>query len=117
MPKGPLGLNISSWQRDHWGYTITFKNEAGDLLTGHRNGPAAVAALCDQAIAVDPTYRVVCISSPLTIFSDLCGRSKGVQEKMRGPEAGILGWAKRRHMLHPELVGTSRATERRRHGW
>lgn len=118
MPKGNPGLNASGWQREHWGYIVTFiKNGDGKIRTGHQAGRGALAALCDRAVERDPTYRVVCISSPLTIFSDLLGRSKGKNETVLGPEAILLGYAGRRHMLHPDLIGSSRSTERRRHGW
>lgn len=103
-------LNMSGWQREHYGCVVTFKNATGELLTLHRTGKNSIAATCALAVSADETFRVVCISTPGSIYSDLLGRSPGKKEKVNGLEAGVLGQLGLRHMLHPSLRGTSDAS-------
>lgn len=109
-----FGRNV----RDQAGCTITFENAAGELLSGHRTGKPLTAfnELCDAALALDPSYRVVCYSTPETILRDLRGRQvKDMRTAERGNmmtvEQTTCGMAKRREMLHPRLRGSTRSAD------
>jgi hypothetical protein len=108
-------FNPSGRQRAEWGVTVTFKNLDGQLLTITRTGKRALADACDAVAAHDETFRVVCISTPESIYYDLAGRSKGKNDRVLPIEGIMLGNAGRAHMLHPDLRGRSAASQRRWH--
>jgi hypothetical protein len=95
---------------------VTFENDGGQTLVLTRKGPPkdALRALCDDALAADPTFRVVCYSNPATITQDLIGRvdptiSARHSHSLVRPEGRTLGAAGMLHMLHPRLRGASSA--------
>lgn len=101
-------LTISGPEQAKYGATVTFRNADGKTLTLQRTGGAIMAvirALCDAALALDPTFRVICISTPSTIFGDLVGRDMREEDGAIRPEAAVLSRAGRKHMLAPELIG------------
>lgn len=91
-----------------YGCIVTFENAEGVTMTRHATGLplTALRRLCDHAESIDPTYRVVCYSTPQSVFGDLVGRAvrhnrKG--EVMRYPSGEKRACAKagRPHMVHP----------------
>jgi hypothetical protein len=99
-----------------YGCTVTFENYGGQTLVLTRKGPPidALRVLCDDALAADPTFRVVCYSNPATIHQDLVGRidptlSVRSSRSLVKPEARALGAAGMLHMLHPRLRGSAAA--------
>jgi hypothetical protein len=119
---------LHSDERAHYGCTVSFENATGDRRTRTRSGsPSLVlAALCDEALALDPTYRVVSYSSPQTIYGDLVGaRADRVQRRQGNtegvqrsafPEAAMLAQVRRSEMLHPRLRLYDRGTKPRSAG-
>lgn len=104
--------------REQAGCIITFENAAGERLSGHRVGKPMTAfrELCDAALELDPSYRVVSYSTPETILTDLRGRQvQDMRTAERGggtiPERTACGMAKRRAMLHERLRGSSRSAD------
>lgn len=89
--------------RDQFGATVTFKNERGELLTIERLGTmkVALAACCDAALELDPTYRVLSVSSPQSIYTDLQGSRPRQDER---PEKRALASIGRQDLLHPSLA-------------
>lgn len=50
---------------------------------------------------------MVCISTPASIYTDMCGRPGGsANGYVQNTEIAQLSRAKRRHMAHPILSGT-----------
>jgi hypothetical protein len=99
-----------------YGCTVTFENDGGQTLVLTRKGQpgAALRALCADALAADPTFRVVCYSNPETIRQDLIGRvdptmSARHSRSLVKPEGRALGGVGMLHMLHPRLRGASAA--------
>lgn len=116
-PRQPVGPERERDERrwngriaPEYGCTVTFENEDGATLTLHRKGApeAALAALCDEAKAIDATLRVVSYSSPPTILSDVTGPPT---RNGRRREASVLGQIGRLEMLHRRLRGLSRHCE------
>jgi hypothetical protein len=112
------GTAFSGRDRGAFGCIVTFENAAGDTLSGHRPGKplAALTQLCDAALELDPSFRVVSYSTPETILTDLRGRQvRDMRTAERGggsiPEPFACGMAKRREMLHPRLRGGSRSAD------
>lgn len=94
------------------GCIITFENADQRTLTLHRQGPikTAVTRACDEALALDDTFRVVAISTPQSIYTDLQGhRLHNTQTRTSDhtrvaiPEAATLGLCGLKHLLHPRL--------------
>lgn len=102
--------------RADYGVVVTFENADGKRLVLHRKGslPVAVSAACDDATTLDPTFLVICISTPQTIYSDIQGRmprnDSGGESHIQRPEPYTLARAKRSHMLHPSIAGRARST-------
>jgi hypothetical protein len=122
MPSGDYNrkpLHERAWNgrtSAHYGCTVTFENDGGQTLVLTRTGPPgdALRALCADALAADPSFRVVCYSNPETIRQDLIGRvdptmSARHSKSLVHPEGRALGAAKMLHMLHPRLRGSSAA--------
>lgn len=101
-------LTISGAKQAEYGATVTFQNHAGATLTLHRTGPitSTVRDLCNAALEVDPSYLVVCISTPNTIYGDLQGRPIWGDNAIC-PERATLARAGRREMAHPNLMRTN----------
>lgn len=107
---------MSGRERATFGVTVTFEAEDGRVLTLARTGKTsdALHEACDDAVAVDPTYRVVCISSPVSVFADLQGRPRGMWDGgVQKTEGAILRRAGIGSMLHPRLVGGSTLSQQR----
>lgn len=98
-------------ERALFGCTVTFENADGNTLSGHRTGSplAGLAELCDAALELDPSYRVVSYSTPQTIYADLKGREIGggveyKSSRVTGVEITVHSKIGRREMLHPRLT-------------
>ncbi len=87
------------------GCVVSFLNDDGVPLTLHRVGPPRVALVdaCDAATFYDPTNRVVCISTPQTIYTDLRGR--GPRSGGRGANTSQLSHRPELHMLGNAGIG------------
>jgi hypothetical protein len=103
-----------------YGCTITFESDDGMTLTLARVGApnAATRALCAEAEAIDPTFRVVAYSSPRTILTDLEGRYTDGSRALRhvaglSPEGQALSGAGLLRMLHPRLRSTHPSASRK----
>lgn len=90
-------------ERNLYGAIVTFENGAGERLSIHREGTAvqAVRSACAIALAMDETARVICISTPETIYTSL---TKDRNRRGNGPEARILRKAGFYGAIHPRLV-------------
>lgn len=108
-----------SWEpagRDRvaWGCIATFENEARQTLSLHRTGVDALRQCCDVAESLDPTFRVVSISTPVSIYSDLNGRMPNERTgAIDLPEHRKLGQIKRLRLIHPRLQPRSSQALRR----
>ena len=97
-----------------YGCTVTFENAAGQTLVWSRKGRAeeVLRDMCLEAVALDPTFRVVSYSNPETIRHDLRGRFSSDQPTHRAamhstPEGRMLARIGMTALLHPRLVGKS----------
>lgn len=103
-------LTMSGRERATFGVTVTFEAENGRLLTLARAGKTfeALREVCSDAVAADPTFRVVRISSPTSIYADLQGRPHALPDSsVQKTEGAILRRAGIGAMLHPRLIGGS----------
>lgn len=105
---------VTGRDRAKYGCMVSFENADGETLVLHRLGAprAALEIACDDALALDPTFRVTSYSTPQTIYADLQGREafasgQGFDTAPMLPEAQALGRAGRRTMLHPRLKRSS----------
>lgn len=101
---------MSGRERAQYGATVTFENSDGRVLTLARGGNAndAIREACADAVSVDESFRVVCISAPPSIYADLVGRqAHPVSGIVALPELAMLRKAGIGAMLHPRLVGKS----------
>lgn len=101
------------------GCIVSFENEVGQTFTIHRVGPIkqGVRDACRIARTLDPSFRVVAVSTPSSIFTDLQG-ARLPQGQMRAgahrwrrnptPESTLCGAIGEREMLHPRLRDTAR---------
>ncbi len=113
MSPSPL-WNPPGRDREAWGYIVTFQNDAGQTLTLHRSGRGALALCLDDALRLDPTFRVLAISNPVTILTDLNGRLPSARtNSIDRPEWQGLGKIGRMEMLHPSVRPFSSTAERR----
>lgn len=101
-----------------YGCTVTFENESGQTLVLAREGSPSdvLRALCAEAIAADPSFRVVAYSSPETIRHDLRGRfspelSARSAASQRLPEGRALARVGLTALIHPRLVGSGREAQ------
>lgn len=104
-------LVMSGRERAEHGATLTFENDAGKRLSLSRVGPVAEAirAACDDALRLDDTFQVICISTPSSIYADIKVREgKQFDHTVQRPEGSMLRRAGRGSMLHPGMVGGSR---------
>ena len=97
-----------------FGVTVTFENAAGKTFVIHRVGQVkkAVRQACEDALTLDQTFRVVCVSNPTSIYTDMQGhriRSFDQSDELTqsdrpsSPEATMLSRAGIPEMLHPRL--------------
>ena len=93
-----------------YGCIATFENSDGLVMARHCPGQPtkALRQLCDHAESIDPTYRLVCCSTPQGIIADIEGRGvrydrKGRQIRFPSPEKTALSRSGRAHMAHPRL--------------
>lgn len=107
-------------ERAVYGATITARSLThGETLTIARTGMTAVEAvraICGQLDELDDDYRVVSVSTPVSIQRDLYASRVALVGLHAGavdmPEKAILSRAGRLDMLHPAL---DRATENATH--
>lgn len=114
--------NPAGREREAWGCITTFKNDAGRTLTLHRTGLDALTKACDDALSLDATFRIVAVSTPVTIASDLGGRMPNRASNVVDlPEWQRLAKIKRMHLLHPSIQPRSseavRSARRRGDMW
>lgn len=111
--------------RDKDGFVTTWENQAGELLTVHRKGrpTATLAEVADAVTARDPSFRLVCYSTPDTILRDLAGGNRisfehPTTKVLHLPERNVLSRIGRADLLHPRLRSrsTSDADRRRVYG-
>lgn len=105
-----------------WGCIVTVKNDQGQTLSLHRTGREALNECLDIAVQLDPSFKVLSISTPMTIFNDLEMRQPHPRTgAIQPPEQQKLGRVGRLAMLHPSLRGQSdeaeRAARRRGERW
>lgn len=101
------GVMKNGRERAEYGATISFENADGRRLTvanTHMPVRSAIKAACVEARMLDATYRVVSISTPDTIFSDLQQReiSHGRPDNREEWQLSHVGETA---MLHPRLAG------------
>jgi hypothetical protein len=117
--RSKAGDAFSARDRARFGCIVTFEGADGRTITAHRTGPTRVAlrAACEAAQSLDGSLRVVSISTPTTILSDLVGRgSPQPSSSFRGadrPEPQLLAGAGLSHMLHERLRGRGLTSDRR----
>lgn len=103
-----LQLTPKERREQQYGATLTFENAEGVTLTiarRHHSVLEAVRQACDLAIEEDSTYRVVCLSTPHTIYSDMQGWVSG---RRPSPEQHTVTKAGRKAMLHPRIAARGR---------
>jgi hypothetical protein len=105
-----------------WGCIVTVQNDDGQTLSLHRTGKEALNECLDIALQLDRSFKVLSISTPITIFNDLEMRIPNPHTKaIQCPELQKLGRVGRLSMLHPSLRGKSdeagRAARRRGERW
>lgn len=66
---------MSGDESKKFGAIVTFENSAGKRLVLHRLGGTkkAIAAACVDALRLDETFKVVCFSTPTSVYRDLQG--------------------------------------------
>ena len=107
--------------RAKFGCTTTWENQDGQRLVLASEGkPREVLRRhADDALALDPSFRLVCYSTPQTIFTDLAGArlprwtsggssrtdpDNGKWTPPIMPEVVALGAIGLRHLAHPRIV-------------
>lgn len=103
------------------GVVVSFERDDGERITIARRAADKNEALqeaVDAVLAFDARYRVVAISTPQTIFTDLVGRTPHPRGGwIECPEVAMLRKARRFYALHPRLMGQSRQSENARRNW
>jgi hypothetical protein len=111
----------NSRERAQYGCTTTWENAAGRRLVLSRVGPPSVVLRrqAEDALALDETFRLVCYSTPETIYTDLQGArlarwtnggstrtdpDNGKWAAPIHPEAVALGMLGLRHLAHPRIL-------------
>jgi hypothetical protein len=111
----------NSRERAQFGCTTTWENEAGRrlVLSGIGSPRDALRKQAEDALALDPSFRCVCYSTPETIYADLAGarlprwtnggstRTDADNGKWAPPilpEAVVLGMLGLRHLVHPRVL-------------
>ena len=100
---------LRSHPRD--GVVVSFERDDGERLTITRRATDKTEALqeaVDAVLGFDDRYRVVAISTPQTIFTDLVGRMPHPRGGwIECPEVAMLRTARRFYALHPRLMDRS----------
>lgn len=96
----------NSRERAEYGCIVSFENADGKRLVLHAKGAPrqALNLLCDRALDLDPSFRVVGYSTPETVYQDLLGRRQylsvaGDYRNQGSIEARALGHIGRGDML------------------
>ena len=108
---------ISGAEASRYGAIVTLENADGRVLVLHRERMpvrACIRECFDAATKLDPSFRIVSVSNPSTIYRDLMGArgtlgDKGadrLSQSVHLPERPMCGGAML-HMLHPRLRGTT----------
>jgi hypothetical protein len=106
-------LSLSGQQRARDGCVLSFENAAGKRLVLHREGSPlqVIGPMCDDALRLDPSFRVVAYSTPSTVYTDLVGgrmrrdsRNEEFEQEQSLPEKMMLQRAHRPEMLHERLA-------------
>jgi hypothetical protein len=99
-------ISRNGQQAANAGITCTFVAENGRKHTSTLSGSPtwALGELCDEALEIDPTMKLLSYSTPDTIYSDLNGRHTK-ETHLQVPELQVLGRIGRREMCHPSLIG------------
>lgn len=94
--------------RAEYGCVVSFENADGATFSVHRQGPPlrGLKEACAIALARDEGYRVVCFSTPQTIFTDLQERDYAGPQRL--PEHIALGRIGLAALLHPRLRSPGR---------
>jgi hypothetical protein len=106
---------MNGQERAKFGCVCTFENADGKRLVLHEPGAPAkgLRAACAAATALDESFRLVCYSTPATVYGDMQGmrmtntrvsREVTVSDRATLPEVTVLGQIGLLHMLHPRLV-------------
>lgn len=105
---GEPALRPPGRDRDAWGCIVSFENSDGKTLSLHRTGRDALARCCDAALALDETFRVISVSTPETIYTDLVGRlGHPLTNAVALPEHPRLARIRRMSMIHPRIAPMS----------
>lgn len=103
---------LNARNRAEAGCIVSFESAAGQRLTLHVSNTRPTDGLSlalEEALAIDPSMRVVCYSTPETIATDLAGGRRAfatdfVKEgRPQIPELAMLTLVGRPDMLHPRL--------------
>lgn len=113
---------LSGADRRKYGAITTWENAEGKTISLHRAGMTAregLSEMCEVALSLDPSFRLVSYCTPDTICTDLVG---GRIDSLNAPRANVLGatYSKpkpqplpevkalgligRRELLHPRLA-------------
>lgn len=100
---GPLPL--PGPEAAEYGATVTFENEVGETFTLHAVGTVrkVVHELYGLAQRRDATFRIVCVSTPTSIYTDLQGARKNSNGEY-GDKA-LISEPSLGKMAHPRLRG------------
>lgn len=105
---------MSGQEAATYGAIVTFQNAAGQRLAVHRSGPkrTALRQACAVATGHDSSFRVISISTPETIYTDLQGARLPRHDRHNGamqfPETRMAGtFPGGMAMLHDCLRGSS----------
>jgi hypothetical protein len=96
---------------DKDGCTVSFINDDGEQLTLTHQGPPreSLEVLCDLALSVDESFKVLAYSTPDSILMDLNGSRRHGYEERRStsqhPELAALAGIGRKEMCHYSLMG------------
>jgi hypothetical protein len=93
-------------ERAEFGAIVSFENPEGLTLTialTDMPPSKAIRRTCKMAIAYDETFRVVAISTPSTIYTDVKGERIIRKGQGHVPEGSLLGAVGMGHLLHEKL--------------
>ena len=85
IPKAAAKLSLTPAERDDYGVTVTIRDQdtgALDTIVGHGPVREALSHVCERIDERGGHWKVLTVSSPATIFTDLQG--------MRDPENAVV---------------------------
>jgi len=93
----PHSMPMGGTEGERYGAIVTLENADGERLVVHRAGRvrAAISEASDVARRFDDTFRVICVSTPNTVYADL----QGARPIGSAPELAVVPAA----LLHPRL--------------